>query len=199
MLNVREGHGYYPHTGASMQEKTIHSQIAFKGRFLTLEQLDIELEDGRKGYREIIRHPGAIGVVARLDGDRFVLVQQYRKAGEAVMTEVVAGLLDPGEDPVDAAHRELAEETGYSARSLVHLGTLYASPGYVDERVEIYLAELDPVAQATRFDHDERVATVIWSRAEWATAIRNGVIRDAKTLAAWAMLIEYERAGGAAS
>mgnify|MGYP003607287840 FL=1 len=179
-----------------MFEKTIHTKVAFRGKLLTLEQLDVELENGQPAYREIIRHPGAIGVVARLDADRFVLVRQYRKAVESVMTEVVAGMLDPGEAPEAAARRELEEETGYSARSMTYLGTLYASPGYVDEEVKIFLADLNPEVQATRFDHGEHVETVVWTRSAWSAAIRAGDVRDAKTLAAWAMFLEHERALG---
>lgn len=179
-----------------MHEKTLHTRVAFRGKLLTLEQLDVALEDGQTAYREIIRHPGAIGVVARLGADRFILVRQYRKAVEAVMTEVVAGMLDPGEAPETAARRELEEETGYRARSLVRLGTLYASPGYVDERVEMFLADLEPQRVPTRLDHGERVEVVEWTRAQWAAAIRRSEIRDSKTVAAWAMFLEYERAQG---
>jgi ADP-ribose pyrophosphatase len=179
-----------------MFEKTIHTSVAFRGKLLTLEQLDVELENGQSAYREIIRHPGAIGVVARLDADRFVLVRQYRKAVESVMTEVVAGMLDPGEAPEAAARRELEEETGYSAKSITYLGTLFASPGYVDEKVDLFLAELNPEVRATRFDHGEHVECVVWTRTEWSAAIRSGEVRDSKTLAAWAMFLEYERAAG---
>ena len=177
-----------------MFEKTIHTRVAFQGKLLRLDQLDIQQANGGTGYREIVRHPGGVGVVARLSPDRFVLVRQYRKAVECVLTEVVAGLLDPNESPQAAALRELEEETGYRARSIVHLGTMYASPGYVDEKLEIFLADLDPVRQATRLDHGEHIETVEWSRAEWSAAIRASEIRDGKTLAAWAMLLEYERA-----
>jgi ADP-ribose pyrophosphatase len=178
-----------------MHEKTIHKTIAFHGKLLTLEQLDVELEDGRQAYREIVRHPGAIGVVARLPGERLVLVRQFRKAVESTMVEVVAGLLDPGETPEAAAHRELEEETGYRARSLVHLGAVYASPGYVDEKVEIYLADLEDLpAKAQKTDHGEQVEVIVMDRAAFSAEIAAGSIRDAKTLAAWALLLEHEHA-----
>jgi len=174
-------------------EKTIQRKIAFDGKLLKLEQLDVELHDGTPAYREIIRHPGAIGVVGRLPGDRFVFVRQYRKAVESVMTEVVAGLLDPGEAPETAARRELLEETGHRAKSLVHLGTIYASPGYVDEKVEIYLADLEEGTEAGHHpDHGEHVEKVLLTRREFVDALRKGEIRDAKTLAAWALFCEYE-------
>jgi len=179
----------------SMFEKTIHKSEAFRGKLLTLEQHDVVLENGKKAYREIIRHPGAVGVIARHADGRYILVRQYRKAVEMIMTEVVAGMLDPGEPPEQAARRELVEETGFRAKSMLRLGTLYASPGYVDEKVEIYLAELEEEGKAPELDHDERVEVVVMTREEMSGAIRSGEITDAKTLAAWAMLLEHERAG----
>lgn len=181
-----------------MKETTTHKKIAFAGKLLTLEQLDVVLEDGTAAYREIIRHPGAIGVLARHPDGSFVLVRQYRKAVEALSTEVVAGMLDAGEAHEEAAHRELMEETGYRAERLVRLGTIYASPGYVDEKVELYLADLCAGdAEALSLDHGERVEVVRFSREALAEAIRGGALRDAKTLAAWAMFLEYERGGQA--
>lgn len=178
-----------------MNETTIHKKTAFAGKLLSLEQHDVTLGDGRTAYREIIRHPGAIGVLARRADGCFVLVRQYRKAVEAMMTEIVAGMLDAGENPVDAAHRELVEETGFTAASLTHIGTVYASPGYVDEKVEIYLADLNGgAARPLQLDHGEHVETVVMRRDELAAAIRGGAIHDAKTLAAWALFLEYERA-----
>jgi len=179
-----------------MFEKTLKKLEAFRGKFLTLEQHDVVLENGVQAYREILRHPGSIGVIARHPDGRFVLVRQYRKAVEMIMTEVVAGLLDPGEAPEAAARRELLEETGFKAASLVRLGLLYASPGYVDEKVDIFLAELEAQSQEAELDHDERVDVVMMTRAEFSSAIRTGGITDSKTLASWAMLLEYERAAG---
>lgn len=183
----------------SMIEKTIRKTEAFRGKLLTLEQLDVELEDGTRAYREIVRHPGAIGVIARLPDGDFVFVRQYRKAVESAMTEVVAGLLDPGEASEHAARRELEEETGYGAASLVRLGTVYASPGYVDEKVEIYLAELQAGPGDLRLDHGERIEVVRLPREAFARAVKRGDIRDAKTLAAWALYLEHERNEGSKS
>lgn len=176
-----------------MSEKTISKTETFKGRLLALEQHDVELEDGTKAYREIIRHPGAIGVIARHSDGHFVFVRQYRKAVELQMIEVVAGLLDPGEQSEAAARRELEEETGFTAKTLRRLGVVYASPGYVDERVEIFLADLEPAVSERKLDHGERIEVVEMTGEEFSAAIRRGDILDAKTLAAWALLLEYEK------
>lgn len=177
-----------------MKEVTLHKKVAFAGKLLTVEQHDVGLGDGRTAYREIIRHPGAIGVLARRADGRFVMVRQYRKAVEMMMTEIVAGMLDAGEQPADAAHRELTEETGSTASMITHLGTVYASPGYVDEKVEVYLAELDHRdARPLQLDHGEQIETVVMTREALSSAIRRGEIHDAKTLAAWALFLEHER------
>ena len=177
-----------------MKETTTTKTTAFAGKLLQLEQHDVVLENGDSAYREIIRHPGAVGVLAHKADGTFVLVRQYRKAVEQYMTEVVAGLLDAGEEPEIAARRELLEETGCVAKALIHLGAVHASPGYVDEKVEVYLGELDGAAAVDQeLDHGEHVEVVLMSREELSAAIRSGRIQDAKTLAAWALFLEYER------
>jgi ADP-ribose pyrophosphatase len=169
-------------------ETTLRRTEVFRGKLLTLETLDVVLEDGRSGYREIIRHPGAIGVLARHPDGSFLFVRQYRKAVECLMTEVVAGLLDPGESPEAAAHRELEEETGHRAARLVPLGMVFASPGYVDETIHAYYAEVEAVPTSeARPDHDERIEVIRMDEATFEQAVRAGNIRDAKTLALWTL------------
>lgn len=177
-----------------MKETTVQKKTAFAGKLLSLEQHDVVLDNGKQAYREIIRHPGAVGVLARHARGAFVLVRQFRKAVEMMTTEVVAGLLNPGESFEAAARRELAEETGFSAKRLIRLGTVYASPGYVDEKIEVYYAELDgQPAAPLALDHDEHVETLLLTRDEFAAAICAGEITDGKTLAAWALYLERER------
>lgn len=178
-----------------MFEKTIKKIEAFRGRLLSLEQHDVQLEDGTQAYREFVRHPGAIGVLACLPDGRLVFVRQYRMGSSRVMTEVVAGLLDPGEAPEAAARRELEEETGYAADTLEWIGTIFASPGYVDEKVELYFARLKPDQSHRRLDHGERIDVLLMTRDEFSHAVRSGEIHDAKTLAAWALFLEREKAG----
>ena len=108
-----------------MLEKTISSEVIFKGLIYDIERIAVELDDGTRSNRDILRHPGAVGVIARKPEDgRFAFVRQYRKAIEQVTLECVAGTLEPGEDPKICAARELAEETGYQAGELIHLGRL---------------------------------------------------------------------------
>lgn len=175
-----------------MFEKTIKKTEVFHGKMLSLEQHDVELEDGTQAYREIIRHPGSIGILARDPEGRFVFVRQYRKGVETITIEVIAGLLDPDEDAETAAHRELLEETGCEAESLEKLGTLFASPGYADESVAAYFAILKDGVVEQKLDRGERLEVVRMSHEEFSQAIREGKIQDAKTLSMWALFLERE-------
>ncbi|MCX7008465.1 MAG: NUDIX hydrolase [Kiritimatiellaeota bacterium] len=166
-------------------EKTLTKKTLYAGRILSLELQEVELPDGKRAPRELIRHAPAVGVLARRPDGNFVFVRQFRKAVERVVLEIVAGLCDPGETPAETAVRELREETGYTAAKLIELGSAFASPGYVDEQFTIFFAELEPAMGATEYDEDERVEAVVLSRAEFERMICAGEIMDAKTLAAW--------------
>ncbi|MDZ4199728.1 MAG: NUDIX hydrolase, partial [Kiritimatiellia bacterium] len=176
-------------TGIAMREETLSSRTLFTGRVLTLDLLEVRLEDGRRSQREIIRHARAVGVLARQADGRFVWVRQYRKAMDAEVIEICAGLVDPGEDAETAARRELAEETGLTARSLIRLGEVYSSPGYSDEKVDVFFADCDPAVDELRLDADEHVERRILTREQIETAIRDGEIRDAKSIAAWHLFL----------
>lgn len=173
-----------------MHERTLSTQTHFTGRIVRLETQQVALADGHEAYREIIRHPGAVCVLLRAPDRRFVLVRQFRKAVEQVMTEVVAGIRHAGEDPADCARREIREETGYAVGRLVRMGTIFPTPGYVDERIEAFYAEAIGAASDRDLDEDERVEPVMVSESELAASIRRGELTDGKTLAAWAMYRE---------
>lgn len=168
-----------------MNERTRKTEVIFTGRLLRLERLKVELDDGRPAVREIVRHPGAVGVLPRLPDGRFVLVRQYRKAVEAAAVEVCAGLLDPGETPENAARRELLEETGRRARRWVYLGRVWSSPGYTDEAVDVFFAECEKESQAAALDEEERVEPLVVRADEIEAMILRNDIRDAKTIAVW--------------
>lgn len=174
-----------PMTDPVFSEQTLSRRTVFQGKVLTLEVQDVRLETGADGYREIIRHPGSVGVLARRRDGRFVLVRQFRKPVESMVTEVVAGLVDPGEDAQDAAVRELREETGHRAIAWFPLGIIHASPGYTDERVELFFALVDEEPEAMDLDHDERIEIVMVDEPAFAAAVADGTLTDSKTLALW--------------
>ena len=114
-----------------------------------------------------------------------MFVKQYRKAAEEALIEVIAGGLEPGEDPIKGAKRETAEETGYEVTSIKFLTTIICTPGYCEERIHLYFAELSETAHSQDQDPDENVYPVVLSEVEVEDAIRNGTIFDSKTLSAW--------------
>jgi ADP-ribose pyrophosphatase len=137
--------------------------------------------DGRKHVREIIRHPGAVVLLPRLDDGRVVLIRNRREAVQQHVIELPAGTLEPGEDPLAAAHRELAEETGYRARSMERLVSFFSSPGILDERMHLYLAkDLTPGPMDLQAGEEIQPLVVPWQEA--LRMARDGRIIDAKTL-----------------
>ena len=168
-----------------LTEKTLSSDRKDTGKIISVDLLDIELPDGRKAKREIIRHGNAVAILARRPDGKFVFVKQYRKAAEDALIEVIAGGLEPGEDPVDGAKRETAEETGYEVTSIKFLSTIICTPGYCEERIHLYFAELSESAHEQNQDPDENVHPVVLSETEVEDGIRNGAIIDSKTLSAW--------------
>lgn len=166
-------------------EKTVDSRVAFAGRALKLEVLTIDIGNGGVSQREIIRHPGAVVVLAERPDGRFVFVRQYRKAIEANLLEAVAGTLEAGEEPAACAVRELREESGYEAGVLTPLGVIVPAPGYSSERLHIFHAYTGLTAGAMEPDEDERITVALLTRDEVDRAIDQGELYDAKTLAAW--------------
>ena len=167
-------------------EKTLASQRMYTGRIISVDLVDIELPDGRKAKREVVRHGNAVAILARRPDGKFVFVKQYRKAAEEALIEVIAGGLEAGEDPIDGARRETAEETGYEVTSIKFLTTIICTPGYCEERIHIYFAEISDTPHAQDQDPDENVYPVVLSREEVEDGIRKGTIFDSKTLSAWA-------------
>ena len=169
-----------------LTEKTLAAERKYTGKILSVDLLDIELPDGRRAKREVIRHGNAVAVLAKRPDGRFVFVRQYRKAAEEALVEIIAGGLEKGEDPAEGARRETAEETGYEVACLRLLTTIICTPGYCEERIHLYYAELSGEPHAQDQDPDENVYPVVLSEAEVEDGIRGGTIFDAKTLAAWA-------------
>jgi ADP-ribose pyrophosphatase len=116
-----------------LEEKTIHTEKIFSGKIVTLEVQEVELPNGKTSKREIIKHPGAVAVLAVTNENKLVMVEQYRKPLERAIVEIPAGKLEKGEEPAVCARRELEEETGYECESLELLVSFYTSPGFADE------------------------------------------------------------------
>ncbi|WP_372238966.1 NUDIX hydrolase [Paenibacillus sp. FSL A5-0031] len=164
------------------REETIKTEPIFEGKMITLQVDTVTLADGRTATREIVKHPGAAAVMALLDG-KLLVVEQFRKPLEKFQIEIPAGKLDPGEDPMTAAARELEEETGYRSDDLTLLSAFYTSPGFADEKLYIYFT--DKVEQGVinpDDDEDLKVEAITLEQAE--AYIQEGRISDAKTILA---------------
>lgn len=165
------------------EEKTIHTESIFEGRVIRLQVDDIVLPDGKTGKREIIKHPGAVAVLALTAEGKLVLVEQYRKALERSLVEIPAGKLEVGEKPEVCARRELEEETGYDCESMTLLQSFYTSPGFADELVHVFIAEgLVKKEDALSLDEDEFVEVMEVTLTEAEQLIQNQRIFDAKTV-----------------
>ena len=123
-----------------MVEKRISGELIYDGIIVHLYKDDVLLPDGKKAVREVIRHQGAVCVVALDKDNNIYLVRQYRYPFSSVITEIPAGKLDAGESPLQGAIRELREETGIVAGKYDYLGPLYTSPAIIDEVIHMYLA-----------------------------------------------------------
>lgn len=166
------------------EEITLRTEPIFQGQIISLQVDTVRLPDGREATREIVKHPGAVAVLALLgDKEKMLVVEQYRKPLNKSQVEIPAGKLDPGEDPMDAARRELEEETGYRCASLRHLSSFYTSPGFADELLHLYIAEGLERGQANP-DDDEFLECSAITLEEAERLIREAHISDAKTVLA---------------
>jgi ADP-ribose pyrophosphatase len=172
---------------SSFIEETLESVQVFDGRLLKVFADRVRLPDGSESVREIIRHPGAVVIIAVLDNGKLLFERQFRYPLHSVFLELPAGKIDVGEHALDTAKRELREETGYKAKFWRHLGAMHPAIGYADECIEIYWAQgLSYIGSA--LDHDEIIEVSELSIADALLAVRDGEITDAKTITAlmWA-------------
>ena len=162
----------------------VSSTRAYHGRVISLDVDEVRFPDGSIGSLEMIRHPGASAVVPLLeDGEsdpRVLLIRQYRYAANGYLYEVPAGRLDEGESPMECAHRELTEETGYRAQRVEHLFTMFTTPGFTDEKIHLFLASGLTAGEANR-EADEFMELVPTRLSEALSMIERGEIQDAKT------------------
>lgn len=168
-----------------MKEKTLNTKILHDGKFLKFVHHDIEIESDPpiKAIRQFVLHPGGVCVVPVTNEGKIVLVKQYRKPVEEYLLEIPAGKIDPGEDTLITAQRELQEETGYQAEEWEKLGEIFPCPGYSDETLHLYLAKkLSPGDQ--NLDFGEFVTCHELSLKEIRKLILENKIQDAKTISA---------------
>ena len=166
------------------ESEVLSSETAYSGRIVTLCVEMVRLPNDRTVSLEIARHPGAAAVVPIDDRGRVILVRQYRHATGSWLLEVPAGKLDhPGESTEDCARREVEEETGFRAGEMTSLGWIWATPGYSNEKIWLYLArQLTPVPASLQ--PDEVLTVEPLPLAEAVRRAASGEIVDAKSVCA---------------
>ena len=171
------------------EEKTISSKTVYKGKIFDITDDEIILSDGLARHREIIHHPGGVVIFAQKENGNILLVKQYRYAVHCVQTELPAGRLEKGEEPLFAAKRELREETGFVAESWESLGYIFTTFGICDEKLYLFKAT------GLKFDRpDPDVGEILeyfeLPLTDVQNLIKNGTINDAKTICAVARAVE---------
>jgi ADP-ribose pyrophosphatase len=164
-----------------LTEKTLVTREIFSGRIIKVRVDTVSLPNGKQSTREVVEHAGAVAVVALDNDNNIIMVRQYRKPVEMVLMEIPAGTMEMDEDPLLCAQRELAEETGYSAKHWEKVLSYFSAPGFTDECLHLYLAsgltggEID-------LDDDEFVETVHLPLKEAWHMIFAGNIMDGKSI-----------------
>lgn len=153
----------------------------YTGRVVTLNIDTVTLPNGVTVDLETIRHPGASAVVPMKDDGTIVLIRQFRHAAGGFIYEIPAGKLDPGEDPLNCAARELEEEIGYRASSLELLSSIFTAPGFADEVIHVYKAT-GLTKGRQQLDRDEVLEVVEMPLSEAIRKVEDGTIRDSKTI-----------------
>lgn len=161
-------------------EKVLSTEKIFDGKIITVRVDSVELPNGNKSKREIVEHHGGVGMIAVTPEREVFMVTQYRIAAKSMMLEIPAGKLELGEDPLEAGIRELEEETGYKANKIVPLGVYYATPGYCEEKLSLYLAtDLEFVGQ--HLDENEFLNVSKFPLDELYNMVMDNKIYDCKT------------------
>lgn len=173
----------------TFEEKTLNSEMIYRGAILNLRRDKVTVING-ESYREIIEHNGGALVAALTEDNKLVMVKQYRKPACRVMLEVPAGKRDGTEAGEDVARRELKEETGYEAGEIIHLGSMYTSPGYSEEVLDMYLA-LNLTKGDTDFDDNEAIDIEEYPLDELVEMVMKGQIQDGKTQLIILKTMEY--------
>lgn len=170
---------------SDFEEKTIERKEIFHGKIIDVVVDQVSLPSGEKAERELVFHPGGVGIISILEDGRMLFVRQFRKPLEKVILEIPAGKIDPGEEehPEATARRELEEETGCTAEVWAHVTDMYVSPGFASENLHIYYAEgLSKADNPLPKDEDELIELHALTLEEAKQAIAEGLICDAKTV-----------------
>lgn len=164
-----------------LTENTLESELIYDGRVVHLYMETVRLPNGNVSKREVIKHSGAVAIVAFDPDGNVLLVRQYRQATRRLLLEIPAGTLDPGEAPLDCAIRELQEETGYKPGKIEPIGGIFTAPGYTSEFIHLFMAT-DLVESRLELDDDEFIEVLHMPLSETLRLIATGEIADGKSI-----------------
>ena len=164
-----------------LRETRLDGETAYDGKFLKVSRDRIRLPDGTESHREYIRHPGAVVILPLFEDGRVLLERQFRYPNDQVFIEFPAGKIDPGEEHLACARRELEEETGYTASDWRFVCTIHNAIAYSDEHLEIFLAR-GLTAGTQKLDAGEFLETFTTTVPELLEMVRRGEITDVKTI-----------------
>lgn len=172
-------------------ERWIAKQELHKGKIFSLLGGRVSLDNGDTAVREYVQHPGGVAIVPVVDHS-VILIRQFRIAIERDLIELPAGRLEPGEEPIACARRELEEEIGYRPNELIPLASYFSSVGFTDERMHIFLA-LEPEKTTLRLEADERIREVIMPIEVIQEKLDAQVFEDAKTIVGLREFLAYRQ------
>ena len=161
--------------------KILEQKTEFKGRLISLQHDRVVTDSGTETVREYVIHPGGVSILARPEPETILLVRQFRYPTGETLIELPAGTLEAGEEPVDTARRELEEETGYVAGEMIYRSAYFTTPGFTNEIMYLYEAR-NLTLKTQRLEDDEAIEVLAAPLGQIRTMVRNGEIRDAKTL-----------------
>ena len=161
-------------------EKNLNRKNIYEGKILTLAKDEVELDDGRKAFRELVLHRGGV-CIAMKDGDQYYMVKQYRYAQGKEMYEFPAGKIEKDEDPFCAIQREAIEETGHEAENITGLGYMIPTCGYSSEKIYLYHGYAGKEV-GQDLDEDEDMDVYRFTLSQIKEMVKNGTIDDGKTI-----------------
>ena len=167
---------------AKRKAKILKSEVLFEGKSFGVRRDELIEPSGVRTMREVVTHPGSVVVLPVLPDGKIVLVQQYRHATGRYLWELVAGRMEKGENPKKGGARELIEETGFRAKKLTVFLDFFPTPGFLQERMYLLLAEGLTPGQAQP-EEDEKLAVGTYSKKQLQEMIRSGKMKDAKSIA----------------
>ena len=167
-----------------LKEKTLSTSYLYRGRIINVRQDCVKLNNNEKAFREVVEHPGAVAVLALNEQEEVILVRQHRQPTGQILLEIPAGKLEPDELPLECAQRELLEETGLVGERWKEILKFYPSPGFCDEIIYLFLAEILSCAVSPTTDPEENIAIVKMPLKKAASLIDNGELPDGKTIIA---------------